>query len=161
MKFVIATGVVVLLGIAFRLAVPRLVNNSVATGIVVGQDGSQLGDCPNTPNCVSSESSSASHKVERFALKKGADKAIDTLANIIESQPGTAIVQKDDRYLHATYTTKIMGYVDDVEFLVVDDQQKGDQQSVQVRSASRLGKSDLGANAKRVQQLRADASGKL
>lgn len=153
MKTTILIGLIVLLAIAIRLAIPKLVINPVATGIIGKQTGSHLGDCPGTPNCQGSESSQASHTVDRFGLTQGADKAIETLAGIIESQPGTAIVKKTDRYLHATYTTRIMGYVDDVEFLVSDD-----KQSVQVRSASRLGASDLGTNAKRVEQLRVSAA---
>jgi uncharacterized protein (DUF1499 family) len=43
-----------------------------------------------------------------------------------------------------------MGFVDDVEFLL-DDSAK----VIHVRSASRLGESDLGVNRKRIETIRA------
>jgi uncharacterized protein (DUF1499 family) len=43
-----------------------------------------------------------------------------------------------------------MGFVDDVEFLI-DDSAK----LINVRSASRLGQSDLGVNRKRIETIRA------
>ncbi len=78
------------------------------------------------------------------------------MATIITTFPGTAIEEQTDRYPHATFTTRLMGFVDDAEFLLSDD-----QQSIQVRSASRLGKIDLGANAARISGLRAASNGKL
>ena len=87
--------------------------------------------------------------MDRFELTKVADSAITTLAEIVSSQSNTEIVEQDSRYLHATFSSHIMGFTDDVEFLLSDD-----EKSVQVRSASRLGKSDLGANLKRIEHLR-------
>jgi uncharacterized protein (DUF1499 family) len=66
------------------------------------------------------------------------------------------VVQFDEKYLYATATTSLMQYVDDIEFLLSDD-----KKSIQVRSASRIGKSDFGANAKRIAALRAAATDKL
>ena len=140
-------AVIVVTGLSLRLAIPRLSSNSVATGIVTSADAaSALGPCPDTPNCA----------VDTIPIMATANDVIETLASVVFSQPGTSIVSQQQRYLHATFTSKIMGYVDDVEFLVSDD-----ENTVQVRSASRLGKSDLGANAKRIEHLRNLADGKL
>ncbi len=46
------------------------------------------------------------------------------------------------------FKSQLMGYVDDVEFYF-------DGKAIQVRSASRLGKSDLGVNRKRIEDIRA------
>ena len=62
----------------------------------------------------------------------------------------------DEKYLYATATTSLMKYVDDIEFLLSDD-----GQSIQVRSASRIGKADLGANARRIEIIRTAALGEL
>lgn len=156
MTIIILIVVVIIAGVALRLAAPKLSATSVASGVLSSNGQATLGDCPDTPNCQGSESSRSSQTVSRLTLTKSPDEAIDTLASIISSQPGTHIVKKDERYLHATFTTQIMGFTDDVEFLVSDD-----LQSVQLRSASRMGKSDLGANAKRVALLRSMAENKI
>ncbi|KAL3803759.1 hypothetical protein ACHAW5_004610 [Stephanodiscus triporus] len=54
-------------------------------------------------------------------------------ANIVESKPG---------YVYAKFTTKWMGFVDDVEFYL--DEKSG---VIQVRSASRLGYKDFGGQS--------------
>jgi len=131
-------------------------SKSVAGGIITTNGESQLADCPGLPNCWCSESTRSEHSIDRLELTLTADNAIATLAGIVGTFEGTAIVEQTDRYLHATFTTRWMGFVDDVEFLVSDD-----KKSVQLRSASRLGKSDLGANATRIENLRTASAGKL
>ena len=53
-------------------------------------------------------------------------------------------------YLYAEFRSKLMGFVDDVEFLA--DPAAG---VVHVRSASRLGRRDFGVNRSRIEALRA------
>lgn len=139
----------IVFAVTLRLAAPLLSSKSAATGRLSVNGETQLGDCPDTPNCQGSESSRQEQTLERFELTKSATETLSAIADIISAQAGAAIVHRDERYIHATFTTRLMGYIDDVEFLISDD-----DQSVQVRSASRLGKSDLGANAKRVELLR-------
>jgi uncharacterized protein (DUF1499 family) len=62
---------------------------------------------------------------------------------------GSTIIEENNSYLYAEFKSKLMGYVDDVEFYL-----DSNTNSVQVRSASRLGKSDLGVNRKRVEEIR-------
>ena len=71
------------------------------------------------------------------------------LKGAIESLGKTKIITATDNYLYAEFTSALMGFVDDVEFLV-DDGAK----VIQVRSASRLGESDLGVNRKRIETIR-------
>jgi uncharacterized protein (DUF1499 family) len=68
----------------------------------------------------------------------------------VESTAGAVVVKADGDYLYARYTTPLMHYTDDVEFWF--DRSAG---LVQVRSASRLGHGDMGANRKRIEALRA------
>lgn len=155
-KLLVVLAIAVLVTIGLRLAIPRISSDSVATGIVTRDGISQLGDCPDTPNCQCSEASRDSQRVERLPLTQGADLAMEQLANAVRSMPGSRIVEQSERYLHATFTTRLMGYIDDTEFLISDD-----GSSVQIRSASRLGVSDLGANGKRIAGLRQRVEGKL
>ena len=59
------------------------------------------------------------------------------------------IITQNENYLYAEFTSAMMRFVDDVEFLYDPG-----QQVVQIRSASSLGKSDLGVNRKRIEFIR-------
>jgi uncharacterized protein (DUF1499 family) len=72
------------------------------------------------------------------------------LKTVIQNQERTKIITETENYLYAEFTSKLMGFVDDVEFLL-DDSAK----VIHVRSASRLGKSDLGVNRQRIETIRA------
>ncbi len=61
---------------------------------------------------------------------------------------GIAIVETGNGYLHATATSRLFGFVDDLELFA-----DSDHQTLQARSASRLGDSDLGVNARRLDSL--------
>ena len=141
--------------VTLRFFMPTLGTKAIA-GVSINDGQSFLADCPDTPNCQGSESSRQNQQVDRFAVTKDPTQSIAMLAKIVDGISGMEVVQFDERYLHATATTSLMQYVDDIEFLLSDD-----NQSIQVRSVSRIGKADLGANAKRVLMLRAAAKGKL
>lgn len=113
------------------------------------QDG-RLSPCPNTPNCVCSQDSDPGHSIAPLTFSSAPEQAIADLKTIIQALPKTAIVQESNDYLYAQFTSKLMGFVDDVEFYL-------DRAAnvIQVRSASRLGKSDLGVNRKRIELIRA------
>lgn len=155
MKLLILIVLLIAAFFAARHYMPTL-GTAVATGITVKEGVSLLADCPDMPNCQCSEASRENQQVERFPVTKEPSQSIANLARILENIEGMEVVQYDETYLHATATTQLMRYVDDIEFLLSDD-----KQSIQVRSASRLGKADLGANAKRIEVMRAAAEGKL
>ena len=69
---------------------------------------------------------------------------------VVAAMPGATIVAQRDDYLYATFETPVMGFVDDVEFALLPG-----QAAIGVRSASRLGYSDLGTNRKRIEAVRA------
>ena len=107
------------------------------------KDG-KLNPCPDMKNCVCSQ-----HK-DKFSVDpinmKGPNQ-IDKIAEVVGKLKGFTIAKKEGSYLHATFKSTLMGFIDDIEFLVSGDQ-------VHVRSASRLGYWDIGANQKRVEMLR-------
>jgi uncharacterized protein (DUF1499 family) len=117
----------------------------MAIGITQGK----LSACPDSPNCVSSRSSDPSHFVEPLSYTDSLPEAKSRLLKIMESMPRTKIVSNTDNYIHAESTSLIFRFVDDVEFLF--DEEKN---LIHVRSASRVGYSDLGMNRKRIEALR-------
>ncbi|MEW4568356.1 DUF1499 domain-containing protein [Tautonia sp. JC769] len=110
---------------------------------------SRLASCPDSPNCVSSQSEDAEHRVEPLPLRGSASEALGRLRSVLETMPRTRIVDEQEYYLHVVATSLVFGFVDDVEFLVGED-----EQVIHVRSASRVGHSDLGVNRDRVERIR-------
>lgn len=110
----------------------------------IGVREGRLTPCPESPNCVSSYENSAEHSIAPIAA------TLEQIQQILLGMEATNIVEAADGYLYAEFTSRIMGYVDDVEFLY-DPANKQNH----VRSASRLGHSDLGANRKRIEAIRA------
>lgn len=108
----------------------------------------------NTPNSVSSQAAlwpgHPQQAAAQIAPLAGGAATLARLRTLLASWPGARIVTSRDDYLYAEFQTPLMHYTDDVEFWL--DPAAG---VVQVRSASRLGHGDWGANRKRIEALRA------
>ncbi len=109
-----------------------------APGLVQGR----LAPCPDSPNCVSSEEDVSG----AAATAPLAASAWSAIPQVVTKQGGTVTSQSDD-YISTEFKSAIFGFVDDVEFRNTED-------AVHLRSASRVGYSDGGANAARVAQIR-------
>ena len=126
----------------------------VATSCVgpqVGLEGGFLRSCPGSPNCVSSEAPPGdSSRVDPLVIPAGVapKDALGALAAVLAER--ASLVARDDGYLHAVFKTRLLRFRDDFEARL--DVEAG---VIQVRSASRLGYSDLGANRRRVEEIRA------
>jgi uncharacterized protein (DUF1499 family) len=71
------------------------------------------------------------------------------LQRALAAEPGVRIVTSKEGYVRATATTRWMGFVDDLEFWL-----NPTQAVIEVRSASRLGREDFGANRARLERIR-------
>src|SRR5262245_35226589 len=109
-----------------------------------------LAPCPSSPNCVSSTDADAGHRIEPLRFSGSPAAAMERLRKVIEGMPRARVVQQDGTRLKAEFTSWLFRFVDDVDCLV--DAGAG---VIHVRSASRVGYSDLGVNRKRVDQIRA------
>ena len=106
-----------------------------------------------TPNNVSSQAdrnADAEHYIEPLRYAGDAAAAWAALRRVIDGMPRVKVVKSEPNYLYAEFTTKLMGYVDDAEFYL-DEKAR----AIQVRSASRLGRSDFGVNRERIESIRA------
>ncbi|MAC44474.1 MAG: hypothetical protein CL913_11135 [Deltaproteobacteria bacterium] len=111
----------------------------------LGLKDGYLRPCPSSPNCVNSMvNEDEVHRIEPF---RGVSLA--ELRELLQNEESVEIVTDHENYLHAEFTSLIMRFVDDVEFFSI-----AEEQVIHVRSASRLGSSDLGANRRRVEGLR-------
>ena len=114
-------------------------------GVVNGN----LSECPNSPNCVSSQATDNKHYIEPLHYQGTLSEARSRLVSVIDSMSRTKIVTLKKDYIHVEFTSRLFRFVDDVEFYF--DQ---DGKTVHLRSASRTGYYDIGANRKRIEAIR-------
>lgn len=115
----------------------------------LGLNGGKLSPVPDSPNCVSSMTEKSSFAIEPIAVT-GVESPMGKLKTAIESAiPRSRLVTEEQNYLHYEFTSLLFRFVDDGEFLLDED-----QNVIHVRSASRVGYSDMGVNRKRVEKIR-------
>ena len=116
----------------------------------------QLSPCPSSPNCVSTQAEDQKHSIAPFRYQKNLPEAKGALKTIVLSLPRAVLAEEEGAYLRVEVTSLLLRFVDDVEF-VFDDNSK----TVQFRSASRTGYSDLGVNRRRMEAIRASGRRKI
>ncbi|HAS47790.1 DUF1499 domain-containing protein [Gammaproteobacteria bacterium] len=109
----------------------------------IGVRDGRLSPCPESPNCVSSFESDEEHSIAAL------DATLAQIQRVVLALDEANIVEQSSDYMYVEFTSRLMGYVDDVEFLY-----DSASNQTHVRSASRLGYSDLGANRKRIEAIR-------
>lgn len=123
----------------------------------LGMVNGVLAPCPSSPNCVSSMSSDAGHRIEPIPYRGDARTAFVQLRETLARRSDAKLVEEKFPYLRLELRTNF--FVDDGEFLL-DEKQR----VIHVRSASRVGYYDLGKNRKRMEEIRSefrDSGGKM
>jgi len=117
----------------------------------IGVTNGALTPCPKSPNCVSSQApeDDSQHFIQPFTYSVDLTVAHDALIRVLEEDGSIAIVANEPSYIRAEARTKIMRFVDDLEFYFPED-----EQVIHVRSASRLGYGDMGTNRRRMEGIR-------
>jgi uncharacterized protein (DUF1499 family) len=114
-----------------------------------GLENNHLAPCPSSPNCVVSQDGDEEHNIEPIAYQGDRTTAKETLLKVLSVVPRTKVIEDAGNYIHAESTSRIFKFVDDVEFYFPES-----PKIIQVRSASRVGESDLGVNRRRIEQIR-------
>lgn len=116
----------------------------------LGVHEGRLKPAPPTPNCVSSQSTGGYSKIAPFTYAGDGRKAMARLHDLVGAMPAAKIIESRPEYLYTEFTSRWIGFVDDVEFYL-------DEKAavIHVRSASRLGHGDHGVNRQRVEAIRA------
>lgn len=114
-------------------------------GVVNGR----LAACPPTANCVCTRVGDPEHYMEPIRFHGSPEETMTRLKTVVAAMPRSKIVAAETRYLHAEFTSRLFRFVDDVEFLI-DPEAK----VIHFRSASRVGRSDLGVNRRRMEKIR-------
>ena len=149
MKTLVLIVLFIILGFSVYLYILGIKSQS---GKAPGLVNSQLSRCPATPNCVNSEYGEQDSHYTSPLMYHEKDKVKISVLEKLETiilQSGGKIVKQDANYIAATFTSRLFRFVDDLE-IRIDEQQK----LIHFRSASRVGRSDLGANKKRVELIK-------
>lgn len=123
----------------------------------LGVTGGRLTAPSQTNNSVSSQANLYPEHPQKIhaaiaALRwreGGAVASMQALVRALEAQPGITVIEQTPDYVYAQARTRWLGFVDDLEFWA-----NPTTQVIEVRSASRLGQEDLGANRQRVEAIR-------
>lgn len=114
----------------------------------LGLSDENLKSCGQKPNCVSSRAPLEGDHYIAPLSGKNISQLWENLPTTL-SALGFKKVSHQGNYYHYTATSSLFSFVDDMEFLY-----KPDENIIDVRSKSRVGYSDLGANRKRIETIR-------
>jgi uncharacterized protein (DUF1499 family) len=117
----------------------------------LGAKGGLLTVCPGSPNCVSSQAGDEKHLIAPLVFSGDPDAAFARLKTVLGRRSNTTIIEELPGYLRVELRTVL--FVDDGEFLL--DRERS---VIHLRSASRLGYSDLGKNRSRIEEIRNEFS---
>ena len=140
----IAALLVPLLVIVALLVMSAMARRPETLGVREGR----LAPLPDSPNCVSTQAEREHQGMDPILIADDSAEAFARLRAVIAAMPRARIVTANDTYLHAEFTSALFRFVDDVECFV-DHEQK----VIHFRSASRVGRSDLGVNRQRMQSI--------
>lgn len=116
----------------------------------LGVENNRLKPCPDTPNCVASHPDTPeSQRIAPILYSAEQSVAYQQMDDLLTSRKDAIVVTREDaHYLRADFRTPILGFIDDVEFFFKSPG------IIAVRSASRIGYSDLGTNRRRLEEIR-------
>ena len=118
----------------------------------LGINNGGLMPCPKTPNCMNSQAVDEKHHIQPIRYPGTSQDARSRLLQILESEKRTKILTAKDNYIRAEFMSALFRFVDDVEFYF--PKEHADETVIHIRSASRIGYSDFGANRKRIERIR-------
>lgn len=116
----------------------------------------RLDPCPSSPKCVCTVGDSKSHAIAPYHYRKPLGEAKTALKQVFSELSRTELVKEEDAYLQYKVTSRLVGFVDDVEILF-DDASK----TIHFRSAARIGYYDFGVNRRRMENIRVLLKGKI
>ncbi len=108
-----------------------------------------LADCPPRPHCISSLAQNPKQRVAPLQLNSTRDDTMQAIAEILSDMAGIRIEYADDMRIEALAVTSLLRFKDDLT-LALDS----DNHCLHIRSCSRIGYYDFGANRRRVEYIR-------
>jgi uncharacterized protein (DUF1499 family) len=125
-----------------------LTSASGAGGESLGVTEGKLAPCPDSPNCVSTQSQLKRHAMKPLPYLQTREASRERILSILKGIKRTTIVALTECYIHAEFRTALFRFVDDVEFFLDET-----ARLVHFRSASRVGHYDFGMNRRRMKEI--------
>jgi uncharacterized protein (DUF1499 family) len=129
----------------------QLVENASPRPTNLGVTNGELAPCPSSPNCVSSQApADDSHHIEPIMYEGDPAEAYQTLLDIVQGLPRTEVIDTtENEYIYAEARSEFWGFIDDLEIYI-----DSENNLIHMRSAARLGQSDMGVNRQRTETIR-------
>ena len=118
----------------------------------LGLNNGNLTKCPSTPNCVNSQIINDKHFIQPIVFMGKPEAVKVRLLKILAEFKQSKTIVIEDNYIQAQFVSTFFRFVDDIEFYFPEIE--GNETTIQIRSASRVGRSDFGVNRKRVERFR-------
>ena len=134
------------------LASLLLITGCTRTMPDLGVENGRLKQCPDRPNCVNSQAENKKHFIEPIIISATSDQAKQYILTALKGMKQAQVIAVERNYIRAEFFSKVFRFIDDVEFYFPDSDSKN--LLIHVRSASRIGYSDLGVNRKRIENIR-------
>ena len=129
-----------------------LLTGCVSVKPLLGINNAKLKECPNTPNCVSSMTDDPAYYIEPIIITGTQKEIKKEIISVVNSLENTNIIISEDNYIRVEVHSNFFHFIDDVEFYFPET--KSEDIVIHVRSASRVGYSDLGVNRERIELIR-------
>ncbi len=126
-----------------------MLGHNSKSGQAPGLASGTLTLCPDKPNCICSEfTDDTTHYIAPLDYSgTPPEKAWTDILQVIKESGGEVSVANDE-YIAATFSVSLFGFIDDVECRLDTSKNR-----IHIRSASRVGHSDLGLNQERVETV--------
>ncbi len=132
-----------------------------------GLHNARLSPCPDKPNCICTEyPDDSSHFTDALQYdetqydEKNADAIVQSIRAAIKETGGQLLnadnINRNSTYISAIYVSSLFKFVDDFEIRIDPESKR-----IHIRSASRVGHSDMGTNLKRITTFKKSLAGFL
>ncbi len=138
-----------ILGLAIIAIAIMMIMKNLRTPAGLGVQDGRLAEVPETPNGVSTQTSVTEKKVETLPFSGSIEESKFKILEAVKSYGGAEVIIEEEDYLYIIFTTGTMKFKDDAEFYF-----DANTKEIHFRSASRVGKSDLGLNRERYDAIR-------
>lgn len=105
--------------------------------------------CAKSPNCVSSQANQRGKQISPMVYLSSIEEAKSLLKSVISDIKRAKLITEEASYLHYEFTTAIGAFIDDVEFYFPSE-----EKVIHMKSSSREGWWDLGANRRRLKRVK-------
>ena len=145
---------ILLIGIVSFILIRTLIPRLGGSRSWVNQDPPEFSDTSTNPNFVSSKSQISDRYVDPILLPEDIDanSAFKMILDLAEKQKGWKLVNSADQWAHFECSTQWMNFIDDLAIKLSSKEEK--LWVIDIKSASRLGYSDLQTNRKRIENFK-------